>query len=140
MTAREGPREDLDVAALTVAMIVAPGVYARNRMFAFFAAPVAGHARTRARLVRSLIVQMSRARSGVTDLQLDGGGEDTAGWRLRFAIPAMSFNRTLVLTAEELAALRFVLSRGESLRVPHPALAATDADRVLVDAVLKKLA
>ncbi len=137
MIAREAPREDLDIAALTVAMIVAPGVYARNRMFAFFAAPVAARARTRARLVRSLVLELGRARARVADVELEALDDAIT---LRFAIPRMAFSRTLVLTREELAALRFVLSRGEPVDVPHPALVASEADRAVVEAVLKKLA
>ena len=47
--------------AVTVAMIVAPGVYARNRMFDFFRTASAKRARARAATVRGLVPQLARA-------------------------------------------------------------------------------
>jgi hypothetical protein len=90
--------------------------------------------------VRSLVAQIGRAKGAVADLVLEGVGP---GHSLHFKIPRMAFTRTLVLTPEELAALRFVLSRpthGQEVLAPHPALAATETDRALVESVLKKLA
>ena len=136
MPAPAAPRHDLDVAALTVAMSVAPGVYARNRMFAFFSRPLANHARGRAKLVRSLVLQISRAKAGVSGVALT---EEDAAWRLSFAIPQMGFTRSARVTREELAALRYVLSRVVPSGLPSVLKAAEDDDAIVV-AVLKKLA
>lgn len=131
MFARPDPRRDLDLAALTVAMSVAPGVYARNRMFAFFARGIAAKARSRAKLVRSVVMQISRAK-GLANLVLV---ERDGAWGLSFAIPTMGFTRSLTLTREELAALRYLLGRVGSQTLP-----ATEEDLVMVHAVLSKLA
>lgn len=114
--------------AVTVAMIVAPGVYARNRMFDFFRSPSAKRARARAATVRGVVPQLGRAAS----VSVTAAGEGR--WTLRYVIPAVSFTRVVELTSAELAALRTVAER-----TGVHALPSTEDDKALVAKSLAKL-
>lgn len=96
------------VEALTVAMVVAPGVYARNRMFDFFSSAGAKRARARAGVVRGILPQLARATS-VTVTSDTRGGEPV--FVLRYVLVAVSLTRVVDLSAAELAALRLVAER-----------------------------
>lgn len=114
--------------AVTVAMIVAPGVYARNRMFDFFRTPTAKRARARAATVRGIVPQLARA----TSVSVTPAGEGR--WTLRYTIPAVNFTRVVELTGPELAALRMVSERADVHALPPG-----DGDRELVATHLAKL-
>ena len=64
MSAAAHPHELVDEGALTVAMAIAPGVYARNRMFAFYKHPGVARARARAATLRGMagVYQANTAR------------------------------------------------------------------------------
>lgn len=123
------------VEALTVAMALAPGVYARNRMFELFAQPVVKRARARAATLRGIVRQLPKAQAlGVTD---EGPGRSPTGERtfvLRFAIPAMRLTRVVELSPTELAALRMLAARAGV-----PLLPVEDEDRLLVETALARL-
>lgn len=114
--------------AVTVAMIVAPGVYARNRMFDFFRSASAQRARKRAATVRGIVPQLARAQH----VTLTTAGP--SAWTLRYEIPAVSLTRVVELTAAELAALRIVAERAGVT-----ALTPVAGDKELVNASLAKL-
>lgn len=97
------------IEALVVAMIVAPGVYARNRMFDRLSTASARRARARAVILRGVLPQLARA-SGVT-VEHEAHGS----WVLRYAIPAIRLTRVVQLSGPELAALR-VASERERVR------------------------
>jgi len=103
------------VEALTVAMVVAPGVYVRNRMFDLFTSRGARRARTRAGIVRGIVPQLARA-SGVT-LTGEARGIETT-FVLRYAIPSMRLTRVVELSGAELAALRLVAERANIRSLP----------------------
>ena len=112
------PRRDLgekQVEALTVAMVVAPGVYVRNRMFDLFTCMGARRARTRAGVLRGIIPQLSRA-TAVT-LSGEARGSETT-FVLRYVIPAIRMTRVVELSATELAALRLVAERANIRCLP----------------------
>lgn len=121
-------RAEREHEAVTIAMIVAPGVYARNRMFDFFKSKTAERARSRAATVRGIVPQLGRA----TAVTVTPAGEGR--FTLRFAIPAVSLTRVVELTAVELAALRIVADRAKVHVLP-----VTEADRDLVATSLSKL-
>jgi hypothetical protein len=117
-----------ELEAVTVAMIVAPGVYARNRMFDFFRQKAAQQARKRAATIRGVVPQLPRA----ADLTVTRSSPTT--FTLRYTIPAVSFTRVLELTDAELAALRLAAERANVTALP-----VTDHDRDLVARSLAKL-
>lgn len=118
--------------ALTVAMALAPGVYARNKMFSLYKDPRVRAARTRAGVLRGVVRQLGSA----------GGAQDVAITRdqagsvvLRYRVPAVRLERTLELTELEAACLRLLASKAriEGLE-PLP------GDRSQVDGALRRLA
>lgn len=119
------------VEALTVAMVVAPGVYVRNRMFDLFTSPGARRARTRAGVLRGIVPQLARA-TAVT-LSSEPRGADTT-FVLRYVIPAVRLTRVVELSATELAALRLVAERANIRCLPMG-----QGDRELVNGALAKL-
>lgn len=114
--------------AVTVAMIVAPGVYARNRMFDFFRSPSAKRARRRAATVRGIVPQLARAASVSVTPAAEGR------WTLRYTIPAVNFTRVVDLSGPELAALRLVSERANVHALPPD-----EDDKDLVATQLAKL-
>lgn len=127
------------VEALTVAMIVAPGVYARNRMFELFTSPAARRARTRASLVRGIVPQLARAASVTVSVEALGretweGSTGPETFVLRYNVTAIRLTRVVELTAAELAALRMIAERA-NVRVLPPA----DEDADLVRKSLRSL-
>jgi hypothetical protein len=129
------PADEARVEALTVAMALAPGVYARNRMFELFANVGVQRAKSRAATLRGIVKHLGRASS--LTLEREGRAPDRSGERsfvLRYEIPAMSLSRVAELTRVELATLRVLASRAGA-----PCLSAEDEDRALVDAALARL-
>ncbi len=133
MIAHPLPRAILDEGSLMAVMAVAPGVYARNRMFAFFKEPAVKRARARAATIRGAVRQLASARRGATDVSLvrDSGG----GAVLRYRIESMRLERTIELTHVEAACLAYLATQAGV-----PGLAATPDDRALLDRTLAKLA
>jgi hypothetical protein len=120
------PADEGLLEALTVAMALAPGVYARNRMFALFANPAVQRAKSRAALLRGIVKQLGRACA----LTLVREGD----FVLRYQIPALRLTRVAELTRVELATLRLMAARaGASCLLPE------DEDRALVETALAGL-
>jgi hypothetical protein len=120
--------EPSQLEALTIALLIAPGVYPRNRMFERMSTPHAQRARTRASLLRGLLPQLARA--ATVTLTREPMNDVT----LRFAIPAIRFTRVVQLTMVELAALRIAAERAR-LRI----LPVSSEDRELVARSLSRL-
>jgi hypothetical protein len=142
---RRGPRAARDVAtspadegkleALTVAMALAPGVYARNRMFSFFATAGAQRAKARAATLRGIVRHLGRA-SDVT-LEREGPARDANGeldYVLRYQLPAVRLSRVVELSRTELAALRVLAERAGVACLPPD-----EGDRARVEAALARL-
>lgn len=123
---------EAEIAALTVAMAVAPGVYARNRNFALFTRPGARYARSRASVLLGLARHLARA-SGLS-VTSETGREDAPVFVLRYRIVEMSLVRVAELSAVELAALRVLAARGGATALP-----CTDEDRAVVERALATL-
>ena len=121
------PREEARVEALTVAMALAPGVYARNRMFALFAHPAVQRARSRAALLRGIVKHLGRACAvTVTRQEVD--------FVLRYQIPALRLTRIAELSRIELATLRMMAARANA-----SCLLLENEDRALVNETLTRL-
>jgi hypothetical protein len=127
------PRALPDEGSLTVAMAVAPNVYARNRMFAFYKEPAVQRARTRAATIRGAVRQLASERRGATNVTLcrteDGGAV------LRYRIESMKLERTIELTPVEAACIAYLATKAGV-----PGLAATEEERALLDRSLQRLA
>jgi hypothetical protein len=121
------PADESRIEALTTAMALAPGVYARNRMFALFASPAVQRAKTRAALLRGIVKQLARA-CAVTVAQ------EGIGFVLRYQIPALRLTRVAELSRVELATLRLMAARAGA-----PCLLPEDEDRALVETALARL-
>ncbi len=133
------PADEARVEALTVAMALAPGVYARNRMFALFANPGVRRAKSRAATLRGIVKHLGRACALTLERnEADGSaGRDATGqidFVLRYEIPVMRLTRVVELSRVELAALRLL-----AMRAGAPALGADDDDRALVATALARL-
>ena len=100
------------VEALTVAMALAPGVYARNRMFDLFA-NAGGAAREVARrdAPRDREAPRSRVRVARRSRRAGGRGRATSSFATRSR--SMSLTRVVELSRVELATLRVLASRAE---------------------------
>jgi hypothetical protein len=121
--------------SLTVAMALAPGVYARNRMFDFFREGAVRRARTRSAILRGIIPQLGRATS--VTLTCDGEPRTPAGepvFVLRYSVPELRMSRVVELSPTELAALRLMASRVGLACLPVEA-----SDRTRVEAALARL-
>ncbi len=125
-----------DAAALTTAMALAPGVYARNRMFAFFKDPTVRRARDRAALLRGVVRQLTGSHGAAEVLEFARSAERS---RLRYRVPAIRLERVVELDAQEAACLAYLVARaGSSLLGPTDSPAAA-ADRAAVEAALRRL-
>lgn len=133
-TARPSSGRELgekEVEALTVAMVVAPGVYGRNRMFDLMSTRSAQRARTRAATVRGILRHLGRATAISITSELRG--VETV-FVLRYSIVATRLTRVVELTASELAALRVVAERADVRSLP-----ADPSDKELVTSALTRL-
>ncbi len=102
------------IEALSVAMILAPGVYARNRMFELMSTEGARRARSRSRTVLGMIPHLAKA--DVIHVHPASSG----GFVVRYAITSMRFTRVVELSAVELAALAMALAKlGVDCPRPH---------------------
>lgn len=135
------PADDRRIESLTVAMAFAPGVYARNRMFALFANPAVQRAKSRAATLRGIVKHLARA-CAVTlareSVDRDGSADravtDETDFVLRYQIPALRLTRVAELSRVELATLRLLAARGgASCLLPE------DDDRALVETALARL-
>jgi hypothetical protein len=132
MSAAAHPHELVDEGALTVAMAIAPGVYARNRMFAFYKHPGVARARARAATLRGMVRQLRGFHgevAGFTFHRAHGHGVVT------YRIARIRLERHVDLTELEAACFAYIAARAGV-----DGIAATPDDRALVDGALKRLA
>jgi hypothetical protein len=130
-----GAADESRIEALTVAMALAPGVYARNRMFELFASSGVQRAKARAATLRGIVRHLARACA--LTLEREDARRDRTGaadFVLRYQIPAMRLSRVVELSRVELATLRMLAARAGA-----PSLLPEDEDRALVNATLARL-
>jgi len=133
------PADEARVEALTVAMALAPGVYARNRMFELFANAGVKRAKSRAATLRGIVKHLGRACALTLERDASEGcaGRDATGqvdFVLRYEIPLMRLTRVVELSRVELAALRLLAARAGA-----PCLPPDDEDRSMVERALARL-
>lgn len=122
-----GPADEGRIEALTVAMAMAPGVYARNRMFSLFANPAVQRAKSRAATLRGIVRHLGRACAVTLE-------RENADFVLRYQIPALRLMRVAELTRVELAALRLMAAKAGA-----PCLLPEEGDKGLVETALARL-
>ena len=125
----------VDRESLAIAMAVVPGIYSRNRYFAFYGDPEVRRARTRAAVLRGLVRQLSGALGEVENVSLARGER---GCELKYSIASLRIERKVSLSDLEAACVAYLAARagiacGASLR-------ASDEDRAKIDGALKRLA
>jgi hypothetical protein len=122
----------LDAEALTVAMAMAPGVYARNRHFALYASPSMRYARMRASMLRGLARQLAGAEGPLDALAVERASSNV---RVRYRVSRLRFERTAELSPVEAACVFHLASRAGV-----PGFALTGDDRMRLFAALRRLA
>jgi len=113
MTSDEAPasrtgRSRIDPDALTVALVVAPDAFPRNRFFAFYKDPAVARSRSRARLLRSVLRDLVRAGDKETHITTEPHPDGTL---LGYSIPHIKCVRRVTLAPLEMATLRHLLAR-----------------------------
>jgi hypothetical protein len=126
------PQPRLDREALTVAMALVPGLYARNRFFSLFREPEVKRAKTRAAMIRGVVRQLAGAHGAAEGLAFVRHGDLCV---LRYRVPSIRLERRVEMTETERACLVYLASRAG---VKH--VHASAEDRAHVDAALKRLA
>lgn len=125
------------IESLTVAMALAPGVYARNRMFDFFKKAGVAQARSRASMLAGIVKQLGES-EGVTTVSVEPddvpAGAARPRYVLRYQIPELSLSRVATLSRLELATLRVLMDRANLC-----CLVVDDEDQALVHAALTDL-
>lgn len=117
-------------AALTVAMAVAPGVYARNQHFALHQRDEVKRAKKRAAFLRGALRHLPRARE--VDLRVEANGVV----HLHYRVPELRFERNAELSPLEGACLRYLARRAG---VQAFGSDDGDADRAAVERALAHL-
>jgi hypothetical protein len=137
------PSPVIDGDALLVALVLAPGTYARNKYFSLFQDEALRRVRRRAQLVRSILKDLTEPWPEVVsprDAKTRVAPEATVlgefptedGVRLVYRVEEFDYTRSALLTDLEAAALRYALSRaGHGSLEPR--------DRRLVEAALARL-
>lgn len=123
------------VEALSVAMAIAPGVYARNRMFDLFNLPGVQRAKTRAAIIRGIVAHLPRATT--LSVTSEGPPRDARGepvWVLRYTIAELRLTRVVELSPTELSAVRVLAQRANIATLPPE-----PNDKSVVDATLARL-
>ena len=123
----------MDQEALTVAMTVAPGVYTRNRMFAFYKDPEVRRAKQRSAILRGVVRQLTGANGQPEDVTLSRGARGAC--MLRYRIASVRLARSLELSTLEAACVVYLGARA-GVATLHP----TAEDRALIEGALRRLA
>jgi hypothetical protein len=111
-------RSAIDVEALTVAMTMAPGIYARNRHFSLYSDPRFRKARARAALLRGLVRQLAGAEGPLDDVAIE---RSSVRLRLRYRVARLRMDRMAELTPTEAACVFHLATRaGASGVAPSP--------------------
>ena len=119
---------ELDESALTAAMALVPALYARNRFFALHAHPLVTRARSRSRLVRSIVRHLASGRA--TDLAFEPGDVVV----VRYEVPSLHVRRRAELSLLEAACVMVLAEKAGA-----PGVVASREDRERVDRALSRL-
>jgi hypothetical protein len=121
-----------DADALVVGMSLVPDLFSRNRMYSLFEDPVVRHARSRARLVRSVLRDLKGTNGPVSDVVHDGAtvAPDRRA-TLRYRVKGMKLDRSVELSPVELAVIAFLCDRAGVTALAMSAEQRAEIDRVL---------
>jgi len=125
-------RPSLDAEALTVAMAMVPGVYARNRHFPLYADARMRYARTRASLLRGLARHLAGAEGPLEAVAIERASLNV---QVKYRVSRLRLERTAELTPVEAACVFHLASRAGA-----SGFAVTGEDRMRLFAALRRLA
>jgi hypothetical protein len=128
-----------DPEALLVALVLCPGTYSRNRFFELFADPAFFAVRRRAKLLRSIILDVTQgdpSRRGHI-VTIDEPASSAAHATLTYVVPTINLKRTTTLSELELALVRYAFSRRTG---PFEPLGDDDPIRARIEDALRRLA
>jgi hypothetical protein len=131
-SATEPNRSAIDVEALTVAMAMAPGIYARNRHFSLYDDPRFRRARARASLLRGLVRQLTGAEGPLDEVAIE---RSPARLRLHYRVARVRMHRTAELTPTEAACVFHLATRAGATGI-----APTPGDKTRLFTTLRRLA
>ena len=120
--------------AMTAAIVLSPDETSRNRNFALYAGEVGEEARRRARRVRGMVRQVTGSFGPAQLLELTPS--DDGRWRVRYRLRKIALERTILLTASDLAVMRVAIARTGARLLPA-ALVAREDDHARVAALLE---
>ena len=126
-----------DPEALLVALVLCPGTYSRNRFFSLYADPTFAAVRRRAKLVRSVIIELAHPTRRAQILGLEERSLETNQpadrFLLTYTVASLGLRRTTALSALELSLVRYAVSRrtGSSELVAADALATSRIEEAL---------
>jgi hypothetical protein len=121
----------MDVEALTVAMAMAPGIYARNRHFGLHVDLRFRRARARASLLRGLVRQLAGAEGPLDEVAIE---RSPSRLQLRYRVARLRMHRTAELTPTEAACVFHLATRaGAEGVVP------SQADKTRLFSTLRRL-
>lgn len=127
----------VDLDALLVALVIAPGTYARNRFFDLFTDPAVRRVRRRASVIRGIVRHVTRAYKAEQGDLVAIEPTDDGRMVLTYVVPAIGLRRTATLDPVELSLVRFAMARGTGRMAP---LGPDDPDRLRIEAALHRLA
>lgn len=107
-----------DADALLAALVLAPGVYSRNRFFDLYREEIFVRVRARAAQLRGVVRDLG-GRAKIEGLERREGPEGSV--RLRYAIVAINYRRSVTLSRFEAALLDVALARARNEAPPPDA-------------------
>ncbi len=123
----------IDVEALTIAMAIAPGAYARNRLYTFHKHPDVRRAKRRAATLRGIVRQLLGTQGRVDGLTMEHGPR-AGRVLLRLRLPAVRLERQTELSEAEAACVLILAARAGAKGLPL-----LGDERAVVHAALRRL-
>lgn len=135
-------RENPDLEALLVALVLSPATYSRNRFFELYKDPAVRRARRRASVVRSVIRHLSpgAGRGGDQGAIVSSTTLPSGRVELTYFVPALGLRRTTTLDPLEAALVRYVTARVKSGGAELSGAPDDPVDRHSIEAALRRLA
>lgn len=129
-----------DLEALLVALVLAPATYSRNRFFDLYKDPAVRRVRRRATFVRSVVRHLAPMGSLEPGSIVHVASMPSGRVELTYVVSSLGLRRTATLEPVEAALVRFAMSRAQGGVADPGPLTADDADRLRIEAALRRLA
>jgi hypothetical protein len=126
------PCVPVDPEALTVAIAIAPGAYARNRLFSLYENPDVRRARARSSLLRGLARQLAGSHGPLEGLAIDRASSVV---HVRYRVTSVRMDRRSDLSEVEAACVLHLAARGGAR-----GFAPSAEDRARLNVALQRLA